>query len=107
MTKATMSKLHRNGIATGKTRDLNAQETLELLEMNRVASSRAWEASCAKANTALIPNGQAFAEQLEALSNILQVTIRDWTAKKLVECGFEPGAKCQINLTTGVILLEA
>jgi hypothetical protein len=86
-----------------QTRNFTPEEVLELQEMHRLTTARQFEAAQVKANTALIPRGQEVAGELEAIARLLENAKHLWVTQKLAECGFPPGAKCSINLTTGEI----
>lgn len=86
-------------------RNLTAEEALELQEMQRLVNSRKFEAAQVSGNTALVPDGQKVAQQLTAIAALLENAKNIWVAQKLLECGYENGTKCSINLTTGEIVL--
>ena len=92
------------GIIPAK-RGLTAQEVLELQEIVRLVNARNFEATQIKANTALIPDGQKVAEQIEAIARLLENVKNQWVAQKLSECGYDAGTKCNINLSSGAIIL--
>ncbi len=104
MTKMSQSRKAARGIAT---RNLNKEELNELKEVNRVAATKRFEVVHLKNNTALVPDGQKYLEQLEGMARLLE-NIRDqWTSAKLAECGWPPGQPVSINLETGEITLSA
>jgi hypothetical protein len=108
MTKKSPARLARDGhVAPAKQkRNFTPQEVLELQEMHRAVASRFWEAAQLKGNTALVPRGQEVLAELEALARLGENAKNQWVANKLQDCGYEPGTKCSINLTTGEIVEE-
>lgn len=93
----------KKGVVTQ--RNLTASEVLELQEMQRLVNARNFEATQVKANTALVPRGQEVANELEAIVRLLENVKNQWVSQKLTECGYDPGAKCSINLATGEVVL--
>lgn len=88
-------------------RNLTPTETLQFQEMNRTINSRKWEAAQLAGNTALIPNGQAYVEQLAASVAVLDDVGRQWLCRTLEACGYPNGTKCDVNLNTGEITLSS
>lgn len=84
-------------------RQLTAEEIMELQELHRIASTRRFEATQVKGNTALIPDGQRFAAQLDALARLLLNTKNHWLSQKLRECGWPTEQNVTIDLKTGYI----
>lgn len=105
MTRATRTKLEREGIVSPiqPKRNLTPEETLEIQQMVHFVNGRKFEADVAKGNTALIPDGQKFASQLEAMATLLENEKTFHISKKLKECGYPDGARCSLNLSTGEI----
>lgn len=85
-------------------RNLTAQELNELQELTRVASAEKWKAMQVKGNTALVPDGQKYSEQSEAVSRLLENIRNQWLSAKLAECGAVKDEEVSINLQTGEIL---
>lgn len=87
-------------------RNFNPTELVELQEMIRLVNGRKWEASQVKLNTAMIPDGQRVSLQFDAVVMVLEGAKNHYVAQKLLECGYPEGQKCEINLTTGEIILQ-
>ncbi len=87
-------------------RSMTPIEVMELQEMQRLVNGRKFEAAQVKGNTALVPDGQKLAEQLEAVVRLLENVKNQWVSAKLVECGYPQDAICDINLSTGEIKLK-
>lgn len=104
MSKITTTKRVRKGLVTAK-RNLTPQECLQLQEMQRLVNSRKFEAAQVTANTALVADGQRVAQQLESIVALLDNAKNQWVAQTLLRCGYPEGAKCNINLSTGEIIL--
>ena len=86
-------------------RNLTPEETLQLQEMIKLINARKFEAEQIKNNTALVPDGQKVAEQIEAIARLLDNVRNQYVSQKLVECGYGAGQKCNINLGSGEIIL--
>jgi hypothetical protein len=87
-------------------RNFTPEETMEVLEMNRIVNARKFEAAQIAANTALVPDGQKVAEQTTAIAALLNNAKNLWISQKLVECGFPQDTKCSINLSTGEVVVQ-
>lgn len=87
-------------------RNLTPAEALQFQDIHRLINARKFELAQIKGNTALIPDGQKLAEQLEGVVNVLDDAGKQWIALKLEECGYKNGTKCSVNLNTGEVLLE-
>lgn len=87
-------------------RNLTAAETLDFNMISNLVTARKFELAQLQGNTALIPDGQAFIKQLEAVVTVLDDVSKLWIAKKLTECGYPNGTKCSLNMTTGEIYLQ-
>lgn len=85
-------------------RNFYPSEITELQEMQRLVNGRIFELTQVKNNTALVPDGQKYIEQLEAIVQILNNIKGQWVSQKLVECGYEPGARLSINMISGEIV---
>lgn len=105
MTRKSPARLEKDGIVTlpKEKRSFTPEECMELQELNRIANARQYEAAQVKGNTALIPRGQEVAAELEAIARLLDNARNMWIGQKLIECGYPPGAKVSINLSTGQI----
>jgi hypothetical protein len=87
-------------------RNFSPSECIELQEQNRLVNARKWEAAQIKANTALVPDGQAVAAQIEAIARLLENVKNQWVARKLMECGYDENELCTVNLSTGEVMLS-
>jgi hypothetical protein len=87
-------------------RNFTPEESMELLELNRIVSARKFEAAQIAGNTTLIPNGQKVAEQTTAIAALLDNAKNLWVSQKVVECGYPQDTKCSINLSTGEIVVQ-
>ena len=105
MSTSPARRARRKGLALPK-RNFTPEETLQFQEMNRLVNARKWELEQLKANTALIPNGQDYVKQLEAVANVLDDVSRQWISRTLEACGYPNGTKCDLNLSTGEITLH-
>ncbi len=84
-------------------RPMREDELMELQELHRAASVQRFIGGQVKGNTALVPNGQLYAEQCEAVARLLENAKNQWVARKLVELGYAPNELVQIDMVTGVI----
>ena len=85
-------------------RNLNKSELKELLEMTRLVNNRMWETMLVAGNTALIPDGKALAEQMEALSKVLLNAKNNWMSQTLRLCGVPTGQSVNVNSETGEVV---
>ena len=102
-----MKRLNKKEIADklGVRTDFTPQEVLELQEMQRLVNTRKFEAAQIKGNTALVPDGQKCAEQIEAIARLMENVKNGWVSQKLVEHNYPKDAICNINLSNGKITL--
>lgn len=105
MTRKSSARLTRDGVIPEPKpkRNFTPQEAMELQEMNRIVNAKKWEADLIKNNTALVPSGQEVAETFMAIARLCENEKNRWVASKLTQCGYENGAKVNINLITGQI----
>ena len=82
---------------------LTDSELLEIRELNRFVGLEHYRANQVKGNTALIPDGQKYASQLEAVARLMENSKNSWISSKLQECGYEVGTATSINLADGKI----
>ncbi len=87
-------------------RGFNPAEILELQEMMRLVNGKKWEVAQVRANTAMVPDGQRVAVQLDAIVQVLEGAKNAWVGQKLAECGYATGVKCDINFATGEIVSQ-
>jgi hypothetical protein len=103
---STTRKIKKGVLGVVPQRNFTPAELLELQEMIRIANARRFEAAQIKANTALVPNGQMVADQTEAIARLLENVKNQYVSSKLQECGYPQGTRCDINMTTGEIVLN-
>lgn len=105
MSQTTLRKVRR---ASKKitNRNLTPEEAQEGIEITRTINARRWEVAQIRGNTALVPNGQALADQLEAVVALLDDVWKQWIYRKLEACGYPNGTKCSVNLSTGEITTQ-
>lgn len=87
-------------------RKMTAQEVMELQELHRAASIWQFIGAQVKANSALVPRGQQFAEEAAAVGRLIANVKAQWISAKLLELGYPPDAKCSLDLMTGEVKQE-
>lgn len=87
-------------------RDFTPMEVYELNEMQKLINSYKFIAKQVESNTALVPRAQEIVKEYEAMATVMENTKNLYVASKLVECGYESGTKCDINLSSGEITLH-
>lgn len=104
----TMTKKIKKGIveAPKEPRAFTANEILEIQELHRVASAERFKATQVKGNTAMVPDGQKLAEQMDAIARLMENFKNNYISSKLAECGYTPSQKVNIDLKTGQIILQ-
>lgn len=105
MSKATNAKAKKE--LMGKVRrNLEPAEILQLTKMVELANARKFEADQIKVNTALVPRGQEVANEVEAVARLLENVKNQYVGQLLVACGYDAGQNCNINLSTGEIIVN-
>jgi len=87
-------------------RDFTPMEVYELNEMQKLINSYKFISKQVETNTALVPRGQELVKEYEAIATVMENTKNLYVSNKLIECGYESGTKCDINLSTGEITLN-
>lgn len=104
MTKmSTGRKVAKGVVEVKEPRGFTEEELKELQELVRVAAIEKFKASQVKANTALVPNGKEVAEQLEAVSRLVENFKDQWLGAKLQELGYPQGSQVGVDSRTGLI----
>lgn len=109
MSKMSATRKMKKGISTTpgvERRNFNAQEIMELNMMQTMINQEKFKASNIKSNSALVPRGKEVAEECEAIARLLENARNQYVSAKLVECGYLPGTRCDINFATGEIILH-
>lgn len=109
MSKMSATRKMKKGISTTpgvERRNFNAEEIMSLNMMQTLINQEKFKASNIKANTALVPRGKEIAEECDAIARLLENTRNQYVSAKLVECGYLPGTRCDINFATGEIVLN-
>ena len=109
MAKMSEKRKIEKGIIPPKPEPRKVFNEAELTELNALISLVACEKFKAiqiKGNTALIPDGQKYCEQQEAVARLMENVKQNWVSQKLTELGYEKGLNVQINGKTGEIILE-
>jgi len=91
--------LFRNG-----PRKMTEMELSELRELHKVVAIERFKLTAVKANTALMPNGQAWVSAQEALITLLENMKNQRVGQVLAGCGYPSGQPISVNLSTGKIL---
>ncbi len=87
-------------------RKLNRLEILDLQDLNRLASMERIKAQEIEKNTALIPDGQKVAKQQKAIADLMENFKKNFISQKLLELGYKPSQKVDLDLMTGEITLN-
>lgn len=108
MSKSSPSRLARKGKQPKmkpikKRFQLTEQELIELRALNDMYSKERYKAEQFKANTALIPGGQQYANQVDAGARILENCRNGYVANLFALCGFPQGSNLEVDLKTGRI----
>ena len=84
-------------------RYLNKQELLDLKDMVRMVNTERLRAEIIGGNTALVTQGQKYANILKSSYEVMQKAQQEMTMKVLYKLGFKTGQPVEINHTTGEV----
>lgn len=102
MTKMTDTKKRRKGILPAR-RNLSTDELTELRGLKQLATTEAFKADLVKQNTALVTDGQKYAEQMQMTARLCEQYLQRWMQQKFNECGYAPGTPVSVDLATGIL----
>lgn len=86
-----------------KYKKINKEELHEAQKINDIVVAEKWKLQHISANTMLIPGGQKFKEQQEAIVNLLEQKKNEHMGQLLAHLGYPSNTKASINLKTGDI----
>lgn len=106
MTKMSNNRKQKKGIveAPPVRRNLNPEELREFVRMTELVNSQMWLTMLVAGNTALVPNGQDLAKQMEAVAKLALNAKNQWESQTLRACGVPVGQAVKINSETGEIV---
>lgn len=85
-------------------RKMTEMEVSELRELHKVVAIEQFKLATVKGNTALLPNGQAWVSQEEALITLLENAKNQRVGQVLASCGYPQGKPIKVDLQTGKVL---
>jgi len=83
------------------TRAMSDFELTELRELHRIAALETFKLNCVKGNTAMVPGGQEWVKQQEAIVQLLENVKNERIGQILAGCGYPQGTPITVDLKTG------
>lgn len=82
---------------------LKPEDLADAQELIRIINTFDYAAKLVKGNTALVPQGKKFRDQLESLVNLLTTNKNEFLGGALLRAGLNPDEKASVNIETGEI----